>query len=155
MLDIECIRRISKEKRIENKAFVAYLNDGDSDKVDNIVHRLYEKVASQIDCVMCGNCCRNIRPPVKDEVLQLYLTKEDLSKYKYAWGFTCKNLDGNKCKIYTDRYDECRLFPYLDQNNFISRMPGVLQNYEICPIVFNVVEQLKVELNWKYDLHAL
>ena len=111
MLDIEYIRRISKEKRMENKAFSASLKDDDSDMVDGIVHQLYEKVAAQIDCVACGNCCRNIRTVAKDEVLQLYLKKEDIPKYKYALAFTCKHLEGNKCKIYTNRYEECRLFP--------------------------------------------
>jgi hypothetical protein len=39
----------------------------------------------------------------------------------------------------------------MDRTNFVNRTVGILQNYEICPIVFNVYESLKIELKWKVD----
>ena len=37
-----------------------------------------------------------------------------------------------------------------EQARFRSRLYGVLANYEICPIVFNVFERLKDEV-WHHD----
>ncbi len=150
VLDLYEIKQIAKLKRQENTSFRLYLEGLDSEKTDRIVHRLNIEIAGQIDCVKCGNCCMNLRPVVDVQVLKLFVKDEDMEEYKYSWGFPCKNIDDKKCTIYQDRPEECRLYPYLDTDNFIERLHGVLQNYEICPIVYNVYESLKVELGWTY-----
>ena len=81
-----------------------------------------------------------------EEDMRPFVEPEKMELYKYAKGFECKNLDCNKCTIYQERPEECRQYPYLHRDNFINRSSEIIQNYEICPIVFNVVEQLKVEL---------
>jgi hypothetical protein len=40
----------------------------------------------------------------------------------------------------------------LEEDQFITKTYGALRNYEICPIVFNVFEALKVELDWDYQV---
>ena len=144
--NIEKILRIALEKREENKTFRQLLQKQNANYVDALVNQLNDTIAAQIDCLECGNCCHNIRPIASDKVLINYVEPENIEKYKYSMGFACKNLDGNKCIIYSERYDECRMFPYLYRADFVLRLPGVLQNYEICPIVFNVVEQLKIKI---------
>ncbi|WP_066631407.1 YkgJ family cysteine cluster protein [Labilibacter marinus] len=148
-IDLKRIDALSKQRREENIEFRFYLEGQDVEKIDNIVHRLNDEISSKIDCVECGNCCLNIRPAADEMVLARFVKDEDIEKVKYVWGFACKNLDGKKCTIYQDRYHECRDFPYLDTDDFIHRVHGVVQNYEICPIVFNVYERLKTELAWK------
>lgn len=145
---INKIQDIAVKKRKENKLFRSFLQTQNSNEIDSLVHALSETITSRINCLECGNCCQNIRPVASEEDLKNFVEPEDVEKLKYSMGFTCKNLEGKKCTIYQDRFDECRLFPYLDRDEFVSRIPGVLQNYEICPIVFNVVEQLKVTLGW-------
>ena len=60
----------------------------------------------------------------------------------------CHFLTDNKCSIYENRFAECRAFPHLNKPNFADRLFGTLMHYSICPIVFNVVEQLKVKLDF-------
>jgi Fe-S-cluster containining protein len=59
----------------------------------------------------------------------------------------CQFLKDKKCSIYKLRPEECNSYPYLHKDNFISRLLGVIENYEICPIVYNVYELLEVPLN--------
>lgn len=149
-ININNIKQIALEKRNENSLFHSFLKQQDSNKVDEIVNRLDLEITPQIDCLECGNCCNNLRPIASNEVLRQFVEEKNIEEFKYLMSFSCKNLDGKKCTIYLDRPDECRLFPYMDRKDFVSRILGVLQNYEICPIVFNIFEQLKTELKWQY-----
>lgn len=146
ILNIETIQRLAREKEIENAKFRQFLLSQNSNNIDALVHKINDAISAQIDCVECGYCCQNMRPIASDEVLLNFVDPENLEKYKYAMSFACKHLDGKKCTIYKDRFEECKMFPYLYRNDFISRLAGVFRNYEFCPIVFNVVEQLKREL---------
>lgn len=148
-INLNNIQRIAEEKEQENLSFHLFLKEQDGEKVDTLVQRLKEEITPQIDCLDCGNCCRNLRPIAKNEVLRQFVDEADIEKVKYVMSFPCSHLDGNKCKIYTERPEECRSYPYLDMDGFVSRALGMIQNYKICPIVFNVIEDLKKELEWK------
>ncbi len=56
----------------------------------------------------------------------------------------CHFLKDCSCTIYEKRFTECRAFPNLDQPNFNSRLFATLIHYGMCPIIYNVVEQLKI-----------
>jgi len=142
------ITEIAKQKEQDNTSFANFLKVQNSDKIDTIVHQLSDSITPKIDCLECGNCCKNMRPKATNEALEPFVEPENIEAYKYLRGFACKNLDGNKCKVYIDRPKECSEFPYLHRNNFVTRTHELLQNYEICPIVFNVFELLKKELKW-------
>jgi Fe-S-cluster containining protein len=62
----------------------------------------------------------------------------------------CPFLKGNNCTIHNFRPDDCRSYPHLHKKNFISRTIGVIKNCSVCPIVFNVYENLKNEM-WAMD----
>jgi Fe-S-cluster containining protein len=57
-------------------------------------------------------------------------------------------MDGKLCSIYEIRPHECRMFPYTQEDGFIFRIWGMLAFYSVCPIVFNVMEELKDELGF-------
>jgi Fe-S-cluster containining protein len=61
----------------------------------------------------------------------------------------CPFLGGTVCTIYEDRPTVCRDFPHLHKEGFRSRLFGVVDNCAICPIVFNVLEELKRRTNWR------
>jgi Fe-S-cluster containining protein len=66
----------------------------------------------------------------------------------------CPFLADNQCTNYAYRPENCRSYPHLHKKDFVSRLFGVIDNYEICPIVFHVVEQLKIELgfhDWDFE----
>ena len=145
-INLNNIKQFASKKQQENNTFASYLKIQDSEKVDAIMHKLSNEITSQIDCLKCGNCCNNLRPIANDEILKQFVEPRNIQKYKYLKEFSCKNLDGNACKVYENRPLECREFPYLHRDKFVTRTHELLQNYEICPIVFNVFERLKKEL---------
>jgi hypothetical protein len=51
--------------------------------------------------------------------------------------------------VYEHRFSECREFPRLDRKNFKDRLFGTLIHYAMCPIIFNVVEELKIKTGFK------
>jgi Fe-S-cluster containining protein len=60
----------------------------------------------------------------------------------------CSFLKGNKCTIYNYRFSGCREFPHLDRPHFTDRLFGTLTFYATCPIIFNVVEELKTQVGF-------
>ena len=164
-LNINKIRRISEEKEEENYEFRVFLKGQDSNEVDAIVHELNKEITSQIDCTKCGNCCISLRPCVDDsEIKRLakldgisvagfkskFIGEDDFDHTKYLKDIPCKYLAGKTCSIYPERPEDCRSYPHTHKSHFTSRTLGMIENYGICPIVFNVFEQLKEELDFYY-----
>ncbi len=147
----------------ENETFRHFLNTKDSDAIDSLVFELNEKVAVAIDCTQCGNCCRAFMINVSEaeaEKVADYL-KISLSGFKNNYleesqqgklimkSIPCSFLQENKCTVYENRFSGCREFPHLDRPNFTGRLFGIFMYYGTCPIIFNVVEQLKIATNFK------
>ncbi len=149
--NLENIARIAKNKEEENKTFCSFLERQNFDEIDDIVHRLNSEISSRINCVDCGNCCLNVRPTASYAELSKFVEPKNIEAYKYLPSIKCRYLDNKKCTIYTDRYDECRLYPGLHKDEVVSRTYGVLQSYGICPIILNVFEYLKTELGWSFS----
>lgn len=61
----------------------------------------------------------------------------------------CHFLEGSRCSQYEHRFNECREFPHLTRKNFKDRMFGTLIHYAMCPIIFNVIEELKIRTGFK------
>lgn len=158
-LDILKIEKAGKLRRNENFDFRAFLKGQDPDKIDRIVHRLNREISSRIDCTNCGNCCDKLQPYIKDRDIsklseKLNMTPDQIEdKYiesdqfdKHFKNLPCSFLKNKKCTIYNDRPEDCHSYPHLHKKGFTSRLLGVIENYSICPIVFNVYEHLKEEL---------
>jgi len=163
--DLKKIKETAKQKEDENWEFRSFLKGYDIEvkELDSIVHRLFEEAYREIDCTACGNCCREISPVLDQEdierlyrelgispenFMKRFLVKDDKN---YSEGFIfdkkpCPFLKGNLCSHYELRPEDCRSFPHLHKEEFVSRLIGVVENYGLCPIVFNVYEQLKAEL---------
>jgi Fe-S-cluster containining protein len=167
-LDLERIAKLAEERDDQNVQFRTFLKgiDMGSAALDATVHQLYDEVSSQIDCTKCANCCKLIRPvldqadvsefaaglrqsasEVEGEYLRLH--EDSVSKYEFK-GLPCPFLKDNQCSNYECRPKDCRSYPHLHKDGFSSRLWGVVDNYSICPIVFNVYERLKAEL-WHDD----
>ena len=167
-IDLEKIKLIGKQKEDENWRFRSFLKglDIEEEELDKIVHQLNEEVTSQIDCTKCANCCKVFDPVLDEEDVMklsssLNLNKDDFKKTylveskeeKDCYNFNkvpCPFLKDNKCSFYESRPKVCESYPHLHKDEFWTRLMGVIQNYSICPIVFNVYEQLKKEL-WHRD----
>ncbi len=160
-LDLEKIEELVKLREDKNIEFRAFLKGQDPDKIDETVQRINIEISSQIDCTTCGNCCMKLKPFITEQDIKILSQRLNLSQQQvmddyieidegdqYFKNLPCSFLKEKKCTVYNDRPEDCRSFPHMHKRNFISRLWGVIENYSICPIVFNVFERLKTELNY-------
>jgi uncharacterized protein len=151
-----------EERFEENEHFKQFLLQTDPTKVDEQVIHLNQEVESRIDCTTCGNCCKHLMVNIDDEAVLRLAEKLQLTETQFRERFVetgsfmqflnaipCQFLGGTKCTVYEIRPDECRSFPRLNQVGFTTRMFGTFSHYGMCPIIYNVVEELKTSLGFR------
>lgn len=160
--DPDVVAKLAEEREEENWRFRTFLKglDLEIEELDAIVHGHYEDVASRIDCLACGNCCRQVLPTLDDadvdrlaaglemsskEIVTRYLTPDEDGDLTFNQR-PCPFLSGNRCCVYEHRPDTCRSYPHLHKENFVFRLAQAVSNCSVCPIAFNVYERLKAEL---------
>lgn len=161
--NLEKIQKLAKQREEENWKFRSFLKGSDylPEKIDQTVYALFQEVSSKIDCTKCGNCCRKIRPVLScsdierfakglaisaNQFKERYLVKCNGEKGFWFKTKPCPFLKDNRCSRYPLRPKDCQSFPHLHKKDFVFRLINVIENYAICPIVFNVYERLKTEL---------
>ena len=152
------INEIRKAMKMEEKDNISFRKWLKTDELDfKRFKKIVNEVTEKIDCTKCGNCCKEISPVLKDEDIErtsekLNLTKEEFIK-RYLindkdndliFNLPCPFLIENKCSIYEPRPKDCRSFPNLDKD-VTARCHQFFSNAEICPIVFNVLQNAKEE----------
>lgn len=162
-LNLEKIVLLGEKNRDRNFVFRSFLKIQDDEKIDKIVARLNAEITKQIDCTACGNCCVELRPYLSkveikrlskienltpNEYSERYLQKDELDDASYLKGIPCKYLKNKRCTIYALRPNDCRSFPHTHKKGFSFRMLEMIEYYSICPIVFNIFERLKEELQF-------
>ena len=165
--DIPLIQRYARHNAGEDFAFRAFLKGRlnlSNEALDAVAQETTDAVWKQIDCLTCGNCCRTLQIVVDDQDIQrlarrLSTTPRQFSKqyvetdeYKtqYLKSTPCSFLGAdNRCSVYEDRPQACRDFPYLHAEDFRSRTLMMIDNAAVCPIVFNVWQQLKERLKFR------
>jgi uncharacterized protein len=165
-MDLRKIERLSIQRDRENFQFRAYLKNMDPKAVDRVVYRLHKIITAQINCLDCGNCCNSLVPRVTDEEIaklagidnisvgefeERHLEEDKSNNSKFLKAMPCRYLEGKSCTVYENRPAECRSYPHTYRRGFIFRTLTVIANYAICPIVFNLLENLKKELDFKPD----
>ena len=53
----------------------------------------------------------------------------------------------NYCMVYENRPRACREYPHTDRKRFFQILPLSHKNYETCPVVYDIFEELKLR-NW-------
>lgn len=164
--DPKRVARLAATKEDENWAFRAWLKgeyDYDDERLMLLVRELTSQVSSQIDCTGCANCCRQLDVYLEDadverlaEALKMtlsafrttYLLPDvELGEKRWYLPAPCPLLDGNLCRAYAARPDECRGYPHLHAD-FVAHSIRRIQGTFVCPIIFNVVEGMKDVLGW-------
>lgn len=160
--DLTEMARLAAIREEENDHFRSFLELQNGDKTDALVFSLQETVSKEVDCRHCGNCCKSLMIVVtRDELHRVAeLThssptewkekniEEGLSGKMILNAIPCLFLSEQQCTIYPDRFEGCREFPGLHLPGFIRRYFTLQMHYARCPIVFNVVEQLKKHLSF-------
>jgi Fe-S-cluster containining protein len=161
--NLETIRQLGEKNLNANYRFRSLLKGKDSERLDNTVHDLFEFYSSKIDCTSCGNCCTKLKPTIKTSDLKVLarttnkITKEFKNEFveldengeMQFNNLPCPFLLNKKCTIYSSRPNDCKSYPHLHKKDFLSRLYGIIEYYSICPIVFNVFEELKYKFHFR------
>ena len=139
------------------KVYKNYLQRADKKKVLKQLPDLDEQAYEAIDCLQCGNCCRNHSPRFKTpdikriskhlkmkegEFIETYLRLDNDGDYVNKTT-SCQFLGAdNYCSIYEDRPSDCARYPYTAEDVLIKRSALTLKNTMVCPIVVHVLEKL-------------
>ncbi len=140
-----------------NDRFSDFLTKLDSAALDEAIIRLEKIIAPQIDCTSCGNCCKSLMINVEEieavnvanflklerkEFDKKFIEKSENGKMVIN-KIPCHFLEDNKCTIYQNRFAGCKEFPALHLPQIQKRLFTVFMHYARCPIIFNVMEELK------------
>ena len=139
------------------KVYKNYLQRADKKKVLKQLPDLDEQAYEAIDCLQCGNCCRNHSPRFKTpdikriskhlkmkegEFIETYLRLDNDGDYVNKTT-SCQFLGAdNYCSIYEYRPSDCARYPYTAEDVLIKRSALTLKNTMVCPIVVHVLEKL-------------
>ncbi len=150
-------------KEEENQRFRDFLGEYSGDAIDAAVFELNETISAQIDCTTCGNCCKSLMVNITNEEADrlsghLQQSRNDFDAQHLEKGsnglmiinsMPCHFLANNKCTIYEYRFSGCKEFPAMHLPHFKERLFTTFMHYGRCPIIFNVVEQLKDEMGFE------
>ncbi len=144
----------------ENDEFQGFLRQINSQELDNAVFSLSETISPQIDCTSCGNCCKSLMVNIDEAeannlAKHLGQTRENFDEAYISKGesgrmvinsIPCHFLVENSCSVYEHRFAGCREFPAFHIPDFNKRLFTTYMHYDRCPIIFNVMENLKTVL---------
>ena len=156
-MDIQRLSQICKMEKKENMRFKDFLK---SDRLNQKeFSTIVKEVTEKIDCTTCGNCCKVLKTTLGNEDIDRIAQHLHMSVEDFIEKYATKNTEGlyevkhapcsflrndNTCQIYEVRPEECKGYPYLDKD-VATRCIQFFANAEICPIVFNVLENAKEE----------
>lgn len=129
--------------------------------VDQMVQQLNHEISPKIDCTKCGNCCKTLMINVSEQEADhlsnhLQLKRTDFDEQYLEKGsngmmlmnsIPCSFLSDNKCTVYEYRFEGCREFPAMHLPGFSKRLFTTLMHYGRCPIIFNIVEEMKGQID--------
>jgi Fe-S-cluster containining protein len=159
---------LAQEKEDENWRFRQFLKTQcslKSKKIDERVATATERVWAGIDCTTCANCCREVRPTFSEEEIGRLAQRLEMPPQQFIESYLehtelgdenpwqtrttpCPFLSDNRCSVYEDRPADCRGYPYLYEPEFVSRTMGMIERTSTCPIVYEVMEELKESLRF-------
>ncbi|MFZ9717927.1 MAG: YkgJ family cysteine cluster protein [Chitinophagaceae bacterium] len=157
------------QREEEHIAFAAMLKTLHTEQLDRNVRELAAYYEEKIDCTACGNCCRSMMINVTREeanVLSAHLQvsaaafddqylEKGMSETMLMNTIPCHFLSNNQCTVYEHRFAGCREFPGLHLPDVQKRLFSIFMHYGRCPIVFNVVNALKLRTGFTYpDRHT-
>ena len=127
------------------------------EKMDLEVHKLHNIYTSQIDCLSCAACCKELGPAIYDkdieriakalrmkpsEVVEQYLRIDEDGDYVFQTMPCPFLMPDNYCMIYESRPKACREYPHTDRKKFSQIFKLTIKNSATCPIAYHVLRDL-------------
>ena len=158
---LEELPKNAKEKYLETKKYFARLKKRKPKRLDLLMQDLHDEEFKKTDCLACANCCKTTSPiftekdiskiskhlKMKEQkFIEQYLQRDE-DDFMVLKEVPCTFLDSdNTCFIYDVRPKACSEYPHTNRRKFIQITNLTLKNTEVCPAVFNIVEELKKKL---------
>ena len=155
--DPDLLNNWEKKSGERQKEYKKYLSRANKNKMLKQLPQLNDEAFEKIDCLQCGNCCKNYSPRFKPpdiKRISKYLGMKE-GDFKDQYLFTDEEGDhvtkekpcpflgsDNFCSIYDMRPTDCVRFPYMDDDFMLKRQPLALKNSTFCPITYYVIEKL-------------
>jgi uncharacterized protein len=154
---------LASKKEEENWRFRRFLKDRcdlDPDELDRRVLQITDRVWAGVDCTTCANCCKTVRPTLHDTEVDRLARRLALDRQQFVETYLepndagddnrwrtrttpCPFLKDDRCTVYEDRPADCRGYPYLHEPGFVTRTMAMIERTFTCPVVYEVMEELK------------
>jgi Fe-S-cluster containining protein len=155
----ELLLLVKKDQKA-TKAFFQKLKKKKIKNLDEYFHVLHHEAFEHFDCLDCANCCKSISPIITQndidrlakhlkvkaaDILKNYLYMDEDGDFVFTQT-PCPFLGSdNYCSVYESRPKACREYPHTDRRKMIQILNLTHKNCEVCPVVYEIVEELKVE----------
>jgi Fe-S-cluster containining protein len=167
-VDLVQIRDLAERKVDENSRFRQFLKARCNLEPEEIDRRVFETtrlVWAGIDCTTCANCCREMKPTFSEEEVERVARRLRMARQQFIETYLehteadsenpwqtrttpCPFLRDKLCSIYEDRPAECNGYPYLYEPDFVFRTMAMIERTFTCPIVYQVMDELKKSLGF-------
>jgi len=154
--------KLAVEAKKESKKYFTNLKRRTPKNLDLVMHELHEAEFKKTDCLSCGNCCKTTSPIFSEKDIERiskhlrmkvidfetkYLDRDE-DDFMVLKSAPCTFFDesDNTCFIYDVRPKACSEYPHTNRKKFIQITELTLNNTEICPAAYNIVETLKKRL---------
>ena len=142
-------------------------NRADDDKLDAQFLEFHKELFASNDCCKCNNCCKAYKiivenaeiPPIsaflglsETDFIAEYLTEyNDEGEEKHCFKSKPCTFLGNdgRCRIQSCKPAVCKGYPYNDEPDRLLSIYSILESVEVCPVVFEILERLKVIYRFK------
>lgn len=128
-----------------------------SRELDALFHRFHAEVSAAVDCTHCANCCVVSGPVLQPVDVERLARRLGLPSGEFRERYLCEVEDGDlmltaqpcpflenkRCGVYEDRPIDCRSYPHLDKKEMLPRLGMVIDNAQICPIAYEVLERVR------------
>jgi uncharacterized protein len=164
--DLQQIAILAAERLEENDRFARQVKSNIPEQMDAVANRLNRSIEKQIDCTVCGNCCKSLMINVSESEADTLSAHLEVSRASFDETYLekgnngmmlmnaipCTFLEANRCNVYEHRFEGCREFPAMHLPGFSKRLFTTLMHYGRCPIIFNIVEEMKDEMGFVRDV---
>ncbi|MDX6747117.1 YkgJ family cysteine cluster protein [Polaribacter sp. PL03] len=154
--------KLAKEAKKESQKYFARLKKRTPKRLDYLMQELHEEEFKKTDCLTCGNCCKTTSPIFTNVDVERiskslkmkaaaftdqYLERDD-DDFMVLKTAPCSFFDesDNSCFIYDVRPKACAEYPHTNRKKFIGITDLTIDNTEICPAAYSIVENLKKRL---------
>ena len=164
MINIDELAIMANRKEDENLRFRSYLKEhADPDILDRQFKDLHEKYFKIYNCKDCRNCCKKLNTLMTEEELNNICNKLNLDKEKLIneelkvtddrYTFKCDRCkfldDDNNCLAEECLPESCKDYPYTNKSERLFSLYSVIDNAGICPVVYEILEELKKIYHFK------